>query len=280
METKTRKKETSKLTVESFIDHHDIDFSRTDPVRIECGETTDESMFKPYFAQRPLNEARCRKMSKSMKRYGNFSSVQCVRKGGYLYVWDGQHVLRAATIARKAINYDIYDQVPEYILSIKNGDTKAWTLQRTHDYFLKMEDSIASEVQDFIDSTSSLFKNPIGLTAALRLLSGTYSNQNYKDRNYKITQTEKAHKIVKCLGDISKYVYFVTDSKFVSSFQMVYDCGLYDHSVMKKRLPKSYMQLHNQLKINDIVKGIENCYNYRSRGEHVNFVSACNLKGK
>ena len=104
METKTSKKETSKLTVESFIDHHDIDFSRTDPVRIECGETTDESMFKPYFAQRPLNEARCRKMSKSMKRYGNFSSVQCVRKGGYLYVWDGQHVLRAATIARKAIN--------------------------------------------------------------------------------------------------------------------------------------------------------------------------------
>ena len=288
MKTKTRKwgnnvnhktvapEETSTLTIESFIDSSE--YSATDPIRIETGVTTDSSMFQPYFAQRPLNEARCRKMSKSMKQYGNFSAVCCVRKGKYLHVWDGQHVLRAATIAGKPINYDVYNQVPEYILSIKNGDTKAWTLEKTHNYFLKMGDKVAYSVQDFIDDTSSLFKKPIGLTAALRLLSGVYSNQNYRDRQYKVTERERADKIVKCLSDIGKYVYFATDSKFVSSFQSVYNCGLYDHSVMKKRLPKSYMQLHNQLKVIDIVIGIENCYNYRSRGKHVDFVSACNLK--
>ena len=278
METRTREKETGRLTIESFI--NPSKYSKTDPVRIECGATTDSSVFKPYFAQRPIDEARCRKMSRSMKVYGNFSAVQCVRKGKYLHMWDGQHVFRYAVLAGKPINYDVYNQVPKYILSIKNGDTKSWTLEKTHNYFLKMGDKVAFEVQDFIDSTSSLFNKPMGLTAALRLLSGTYSNQNYRDRQYKVTERNKADKIVKCLADIGKYVYFVTDSKFVSSFQLVYNCGLYDHSVMKKRLPTSYMQLHNQLKVIDIVIGIENCYNHRSRADKVDFVAACKLKRK
>ena len=271
-------KEKSTLTIESFIDSSE--YNENDPIRIECGVTHDTTLFKPHFAQRPLNEARWRKMAKSMLKYGNFSAVDCVRIGKYLHVWDGQHVLRAATIAEKPINYDVYNKVPKYILSIKNGDTKSWTLQGTHNYFLKMNDPVALEVQDFIENTSPLFNHPIGLTAALRLLSGTYSNQQYKDMEYRVTERHKANRIVKCLKDIGKYVNFATDSKFVSSFQLVYNCGLYDHSVMKKRLPKSYMQLHNQLKVIDIVIGIENCYNYRSRADHVDFVSACGLKRK
>tara|TARA_R100001530_G_C4288507_1_gene147395 strand:+ start:92 stop:928 length:837 start_codon:yes stop_codon:yes gene_type:complete len=278
MNTVVKEKETSTLTIESFIDSSE--YNGTDPIRIECGVTYDESMFKPYFAQRPLDEKRCIKIAKSMKKYGNFSSVDCLRKGKYLYTWDGQHVLRAAVIAGKPINYNVYNKVPEYILSIKNSNTKSWTLQKTHDLFLKMGDEIALEVQDFIDSTSSLFSKPLRLTAALRLLSGTYSNQAYRDRQYSVTEKNKAHKIVRCLADVAKYVTFATDSKFVSSFQSVYNCGLYDHSVMKKRLPSSYMQLHSQLKVIDIVIGIENCYNYRSRSNHVDFVSACGLKRK
>ena len=276
MKTETRKKETSTLTIENFIDSSEV--NKTDPKRIECGSTTDSSIFKPHHAQRPLNEKRCRKIAKDMKKNGNFSSVDCVRKGNYLSVWDGQHVLRAAIIAGKIINYDVYDKVPDYILSIKNGNSKSWTLEGTHKYFLKMGNDVAEEVEDFIENTRSIFPKSIGLTAALRLLSGTYSNQNYKDRQYKVTERKQADKIVKCLGDISKYVYFATDSKFVSSFQSIYNCGLYDHSVMKKRLPKNYMQLHNQLKVIDIIIGIENCYNHRSRSAQVDFVSACGLK--
>ena len=286
MKTKTKKwnkninhkKETSELTIESFIDSYG--YSENEPVRIECGVTSDYSIFKPHFAQRPLNELRCRKIAKDMKIYGNFSSIQCVREGKHLSVWDGQHVCRAAELAGKPVNYDVYSQVPEFILSIKNSNTKAWTLQRTHNYFLEMGNDTAIEVQDFIDGTSSLFRKTIGLTAALRLLSGVYSNDNYKERKYKVTELASANRIVRCLADISKYVYFVTDSKFVSSFQMVYNCGLYDHSVMKKRLPHSYKQLHNQLKIADIVKGIEDCYNYRSRSKYVDFVAACKIKEK
>ena len=273
MSTKT--KETSALTIESFIDSSE--YGVNDPIRIECGATTDKTIFKTYFAQRPLNEDRCKKIAKEMKKHGNFSAVDCIRRGKYLYVWDGQHVLRAAELAGKPINYDVYNKVPQYILSIKNSNTKAWSLDVTHNYFLEMGDSVALEVQDFIEYTGTILKRPIRLTAALRLLSGKYSNQNYKDRNYRVTNRRNAEKIVKCLVDIAKYKSFATDSKFVSSFQLVYNSGLYDHSVMRRRLRTGHMQLHNQLKVKDIVEGIQNCYNYRSRSEYVDFLSSCGL---
>jgi hypothetical protein len=275
----TTKKVNSTLTIESFIDSPE--YNKTDPIRIECGVTNDASIFKPYFGQRPVNEPRCRKMSRSMEKHGNFSSVQCVRKGSHLYVWDGQHVLKAAILAGKPINYDIYNRVPKYILSLKNADTKAWTLEVTHNYFLDMGEEVAVEVQNFIEDVSVNFNKPIKLTAALRLLSGSYSNQAYRDRTYKITQKEKAYEVVECLQDIAKYVYFATDSKFVSSFQQVYDCGIYDHSVMKERIKNNWVHLHNQLKIVDIVKGIENCYNYNTKSSNrVDFVKACGLKSR
>tara|TARA_R100001594_G_scaffold132252_2_gene172351 strand:+ start:337 stop:1176 length:840 start_codon:yes stop_codon:yes gene_type:complete len=272
----TKRKETSTLTIESFIDSSE--YNENDPIRIECGVTTDTTIFKPFFAQRPRNENRCKKIAKEMKKYGNFSAVDCVKRGRYLYVWDGQHVLRAAELAGKPINYDVYNKVPEYILSVKSSNTKAWTLDVTHKYFLDMDDPIAQEVQDFIEYTGTILKRPIGLTAALRLLSGSYSNQHYKDRNYKVTHRKNAEEIVECLVDIAKYKYFATDSKFVSSFQMVYNSDLYDHSVMKRRLRTGHMQLHNQLKVKDIVKGIQECYNYRSRSKYVDFMSACGIK--
>ena len=54
-------KEKSTLTIESFIDSSE--YNENDPIRIECGVTHDTTLFKPHFAQRPLNEARCRKMA-------------------------------------------------------------------------------------------------------------------------------------------------------------------------------------------------------------------------
>ena len=46
MKTETRKKETSTLTIENFIDSSEV--NKTDPKRIERGETTDSSMHKDH----------------------------------------------------------------------------------------------------------------------------------------------------------------------------------------------------------------------------------------
>ena len=51
MNTVTKDKNTSTLTIDSFIDSQEFD--KTDPIRVQCGVTNDESIFKPYFAQRP-----------------------------------------------------------------------------------------------------------------------------------------------------------------------------------------------------------------------------------
>ena len=278
MKTKTRRKETSTLTVESFI--NDMEISSTEPVRIECGITSDYSIFKRFPANRLLNGKRAEQIGKDMSRTGNFSTVDCVRQGNYLLVWDGQHVLEAARIAGKHVNYNVWDKVPKSILREKNKNTKQWTLEAYHESYLEENDRTAKIVDNFVKLSKSMLGRPIKLTATLRLLSGKYSNEEYKNGTYEVLTPANAQSILKCLRDFSEYIDFAPDSKFATSFQQVYNCGLYNHKVMLKRLPKNYKLLHSQLKVIDIVTGIEDCYNKRSRGAYVDFVSACDLKRK
>lgn len=278
MKTKTMKKETGTLTIESFL--KSINIADSEPIRVECGITDDYSIFKPFFANRPLNKKRSEIIGRDMVKHGNFSSVQCVRSEDCksLLVWDGQHVLAAAISAGKHVNYDIYDRVPKDILMLKNRNTKQWTLDNFHAHQIDRGSRIAKTVQSFMDLSRRQLGRSIKLTATLRLLSGCYSNQEYKNGTFEIKVADNAHKILGCLKDFAEYIDFVADSKFASSFQMVFNCGLYDHSVMMKRIPKNYKLLHSQLKVIDVVTGIEDCYNSRSRSKYVDFVSACGLK--
>ena len=127
MKTATKRKETSALTIDRFID--DMKTSSTEPVRIECGITSDYSIFKRFPANRLLNEKRAEKIGQDMSRTGNFSTVDCVRQGNHLLVWDGQHVLAAAKISGKHVNYNVWDKIPKGILRMYLDVLK--TSQRT-----------------------------------------------------------------------------------------------------------------------------------------------------
>ena len=78
------------------------------PKRIECGVTDNYSIFKDYFGNRDKNLKRAMLISSDMKKYGNFSTVNCIRdRFGFLLVWDGQHILEAAIKAGIHVNYDV-----------------------------------------------------------------------------------------------------------------------------------------------------------------------------
>ena len=278
MKTATKRKETSALTIDSFID--DMKTSSTEPVRIECGITSDYSIFKRFPANRLLNEKRAEKIGQDMSRTGNFSTVDCVRQGNHLLVWDGQHVLAAAKISGKHVNYNVWDKIPKGILREKNKNTKQWTLEAYHKSYLEENDRTAKIVDNFIKVSKSLLGRPVKLTATLRLLSGKYSNEDYKSGTYEVSTPDNAQNVLRCLKDFSAYIDHAPDSKFATSFQQVYNCGLYDHKIMMKRIPKNYKLLHSQLKVIDVIAGIEDCYNSRSRSAYVDFVSACGLKRK
>ncbi len=245
------------------------------PKRIECGETNNYSLFRDFFANRVKNIKRAGVIAKDMEKYGNFSTVNCVRDtNGGLLVWDGQHVLEASKKSKMHVNYDVWSCIPDDILILKNKYTKQWTLADFHRHGLAkgFEDSIA--VDKFMKRSKRRLGRTIQLTASLRLLGNKYSNNDYKARTFNIAINNPANKILRYLEDYTEYISFNADSKFVTSLFLVEGTGLYEHKVMLKQLPKASRKLHNQLKIRDVVKGIQECYNYGRRTK-VDFMLAC-----
>ena len=246
----------------------------TEPKRIECGVTDNYSIFKDFFANRNKNLKRAIKISTDMKKYGNFSSVNCVRDGRFLRVWDGQHVLEAAKKAGKHVNYDVYDKVPEDILILKNKHTKQWTLGNFHNHGLDREFPIALKVEQFMNKSKMILGKRIELTASLRLLGNKYSNEAYKSNTFKIAKGNKSELILNYLKDYSGHIDFSASSKFVTSLLLIVNTGLYDHETMVRQLRKASRKLHNQLRVQDVLLGIQECYNYGNHNK-VDYMLAC-----
>ena len=244
------------------------------PKRIECGVTDDYSMFKSFFGNRKKDIKRAIKISADMKKYGNFSTVNCIRKGRFLLVWDGQHVLEAARRAGIHINYDVYNSVPDDILILKNKHTKQWTLGNFHNHGLERGFPETLKVEEFMQKSKRVLGKRIELTASLRLLGNVYSNEAYKSKTFKIADNNKSNLMLNYLKDYSQHIDFYAQSKFVTSLFKVVNTGLYDHSKMLKQFEKASRKLHNQLQVRDVVLGIQECYNY-GRHTTADFMLAC-----
>ena len=275
MTTVTRQKAVELITIDNSL--NDMVISSNEPKRIECGVTDNYLLFRDYLANRTLNTKRSTKIGKDMVKHGNFSSVSCIREGNYLWVWDGQHVLDAAKKAGKHVNYDVYDKVPEDIMILKNKHTKQWTLKDFHKHGLERRLGESLKVERFIEQSKRALGSRIELTATLRLLGDKYSNQQYKNGEFKVVTKGHAIEVLGYLSDFSEYIDFASDSKFVQSFHKVVRTGLYRHKIMLKRLPRAARKMHRQLTILDIIIGIQDCYNYGSHNK-VDFVTACGME--
>ena len=265
---------TNTVTIDKYLTKTNILPSR--PKRIECGATDNYSQFKDYFGNRCLNEKRAQEIAKDIKKWGNISSISTIREHGRLLVWDGQHVLAACKAAGSHVNYDVYDKVPEHILTMKNKHTKQWTLSQFHQHYLTRDIKVSIDVENFILYTKSLLGRRVELTASLKLLGGAYSNQSYKNGDYKITDYDKAMEIIHYIADIKKYIRFPADSKFVTSYREIVFTGLYDHNIMKNKSHQAYGHIVSDLRVRDIIEQLQNCYNYSlSSKNKVDFLSAC-----
>ena len=249
------------------------------PKRIQCGITDDFTQFVDYFGNRTLNQKRAIAIGGDIVKYGNISSISTVREGFKLLVWDGQHVLNGCIATGEPVNYDVYDKVPENILTLKNKHTKQWTLNAFHEHFCRRKFPISLRIERFMVKSKELLGKRIELTATLRMLGGAYSNQKYKNNKFKITHMGHANRMIEYLIDYKDWIRFPADSKFVQALNEIVKTGLYDHKVMQNKAYKAYGLINSPLRNRDTVRQIQDCYNYgRNKKNHVNFLLACGYR--
>ena len=265
------------ITIDSYLSDSIIEPDK--PKRIECGVTDNFTQFEDYFGNRDLNEKRALEIGNDILLYGNISAISTIREGNKLLVWEGQHVLRGCIATGIPVNYDVYDKVPENILTLKNKHTKQWTLNQFHQHFLKRKFPVSLRVERFMVKSKELLGKRIELTATLRVLGGAYSNNKYKANMFRITHQEHANTIMEYLTDYKDWIRFPADSKFVQCLNEIVKTGLYEHSVMKNKSYKAYGLINSPLRTRETIKQIQDCYNYgRKTDNRVDFLTACGYR--
>ena len=262
-----------RVTIDSYLTDNIIEPGK--PRRIQCGITDDYSRFEDYFGNRDLDEKRAQEIAKDIILHGNISSISTVRGGSKLITWDGQHVFRACVIAGVPVNYDVYDKIPDDILTLKNKHTKQWTMNSFHRHFLKWKKTSSIKVEQFMLRSKDLLGKRIELTATLRMLGGAYSNKKYKAGKFKITHQEHANTMLEYLTDYKEWIRFPADSKFVQALNEIVKTDLYEHSVMQNKSYKAYGLINSPLRLEDTIRQIQECYNYgRNKKNYVDFLFA------
>ena len=265
------------ITIDSYLSDSIIEPDK--PKRIECGATDNFTQFEDYFGNRDLNEKRALEIGNDILLYGNISAISTIREGNKLLVWEGQHVLRGCIATGIPVNYDVYNKVPENILTLKNKHTKQWTLNQFHQHFLKRKFPVSLRVERFMVKSKELLGKRIELTATLRVLGGAYSNNKYKANMFRITHQEHANTIMEYLTDYKDWIRFPADSKFVQCLNEIVKTGLYEHSVMKNKSYKAYGLINSPLRTRETIKQIQDCYNYgRKTDNRVDFLTACGYR--
>ena len=266
-----------RVTIDSYLTDSIVDPDK--PRRIQCGVTDNFTQFEDYFGNRNLNEKRALEIGNDILRYGNISTISTVREGSKLLVWDGQHVLMGCIATNSPVNYDVYDKVPDNVLTLKNKHTKQWTLSAFHQHFLRRKFPISLRVERFMVKSEDLLGKRIELTATLRMLGGAYSNKKYKSGDFKISHQEHANTMLEYLTDYKDWIRFPADSKFVQALSEVVKTDMYDHKIMKNKSYKAYGLINSPLRLEDTVRQIQECYNYGRRTENkVDFLFLCGYR--
>lgn len=166
--------------------------------------TTDYSKFVAGNPDnRPINEARHRRLRESLKQYGTLPYWPIVvRKNGdrKLHVLDGQHRLHFA----KALKLPIYyiEASHEFDIAVINSTQAPWTFR---DYVEKFAEAGFVDYQEALDFSSN-HGIPIGKSCAM--LAGTVNDSNVtasvESGNFKVGDRDYADSVAALYCPIAK----------------------------------------------------------------------------
>lgn len=157
---------------------------------MKINSTRNYRLFTTTTENRPLEEAKRRKLRRSMERYGFLRSypIICVRdKDGHLIVKDGQHRLQFAESLGLPVHW--VEDDADFDIAVVNSAAKGWAVSD----FVHMHSK--KGVQDYADAIEFAQRFSMPLATALAILAGTvnYSNisllvqtggYRIKDRKY------------------------------------------------------------------------------------------------
>lgn len=224
-------------------------------------KTTDYGSFKYIVSNREISKGHVNKLVKSISK-NNLLHLNPVIVNPNMEVIDGQHRIAAAEQLGLEVFYQVDEKVSKKDLSDLNSVKKNWS---TMDYvnYWTIEKAIGF---DQLSKFLSVYPQ-LPPSTALMLLSADGSRDivSLKEGVVDTSNMDHGVKIAEIITQFAEIVNFAYDRNFILALNKVVKTGLYDQSLMDRKLESQSRSLVKCATVKQYIELIEEIYN---KGSH------------
>tara|TARA_Y100000592_G_scaffold19164_2_gene29319 strand:- start:2815 stop:3555 length:741 start_codon:yes stop_codon:yes gene_type:complete len=190
---------------------------------------------KMYFisGNRNVNRQSVEKLKRSMEEWGVLTAITVMKSKRKYYVIDGQHRYTAAKELGYVIPAIVVPRESVEVIIDLNTLQKNWSLEDYANYYSESDDKVVSSHYSFLKNIRE--QGGLNYTALIRIFT-TCSLSKFKKGEMVIDDAEFGFDFIEQLSDISEFVPFAENSRFIDAFVKIARNENYSHSRMMRKL--------------------------------------------
>lgn len=227
--------------------------------------TRNYGQFKWLKGNRALNEAKIKKIIKSIQNGTNILRYAPIIVNESMEIIDGQHRFMVSQQLKENVYYVIQFDADLKMIPLINSNSSNWSKQNYLDSYCDMDKEAYLIVREWMDTFDGLGVS----TAAALIHSGvskaTESAEAFKDGQIKADFVDFGMARLTLLKDFVPHTKNAFSSRMVEVMIRLYENGKYDHQLMLKQLESSGQQIQDVATVKTIIAEMERIYNYRMK---------------
>ncbi len=242
-------------------------------MNVTLKSTKDYGEFALYDDNRIITAQSINKLVAAIEKKDLLSCFPIVvyKRGGVLYITDGQRRFLAAKQLGKRVYYIINNQCTKEDIPYINCSQDAWKAQDyLHSYCIKAQHSNTGAFKDYIRLSNFIKTYSFSIANSLIMLVGYDGSDTaamFKNGQLKIDNYPMACKIAECVLDLKPYHSNWKGKFIVRAMSKIVRHKEYDHTNMIKKLTVRHESLLYWSSMNQYVVNLQKIYNYNKKNK-------------
>lgn len=230
-------------------------------------KTTDYKKFKVLKGNRVVDKVHVKSLARSIALNPELLAVRPILVNKNFEVIDGQHRLAAAKMVKVPVYYDVADLELEDTIII-NHNQRNWLIT---DYAKSYADLGKQDYIKFLEMQQEYpWFSATGLMYYLHGVQRKKLGRDFREGKFEITDLALSRKFLDQLEELQEIEPRSALLRSASAWLTVFKNPNYDHKrMMNKMRLFGKDQYHPYGRVNDIMRSIEDTYNFKAQGEPI-----------
>lgn len=226
--------------------------------------TKEYGQFRFLKGNRDLDEAKIKRIMKSIENGLEFFKYCPIMVNEQGYVIDGQHRFFVC----KKLGLNVYFVVvPDFSLrqvAEMNNNASKWKDRDFMNCYIDTGVEDYKVLADFIERHHINIGTAIGLLSAGYAHAGTEHREVFRNGQFRVNEQAKAERLMNMVHDFNDYCESYTSRSFIEAIETLWESPEYDHAAMLDKLKVHNLTIEQRPTYKEYLQHMEDLFNFRN----------------